>query len=344
MFRTTLCRFSAAAKTPAVKLNSGYDMPLVGFGIWKVPPASAGDAVYNAIKTGYRLIDGAYDYTNSREAGEGVKAAIADGLVKREDMFITSKLWNNYHRAEHVLEQAKIENDVWGLGYLDAFLVHFPISLKYIPPSQVKYPGWWADPERTIMNQIDPVPMSETWGAMEGLAMAKGQTKPEGNRFVRSIGVSNFHAQLLYDLFSYAKIRPAILQIEHHPYLMQPQLVAMAQEEGVAVTAYSTFGPTSFIELDNPRAKACVPLLSHPVVTKIAEKVGKTPGQVLLRWCTQRAVAVIPKSNNPDRVKENLDCCSFDLDQVDIEKISALDAGIRFNDPGTLETPLGIWV
>ncbi|KAJ2903588.1 hypothetical protein MKZ38_009641 [Zalerion maritima] len=318
-------------------------MPLVGFGIWKVPSSSAGDSVYNAIKTGYRLIDGAYDYMNSKEAGKGVQAAIADGLVKREDVFVTSKLWNNYHKKEHVVEMAKMENDAWGLGYLDAYLVHFPISLKYIPPTEVKYPCWWKDEARTVWNDLDPVPMSETWGAMETLAL-RGQEAPGKERFARSIGVSNFHTQLLYDLLSYAKIKPAVLQIEHHPYLISEHLVNMAQENGIAVTAYSTFGPASFVEMDHPLAKTAMPLMEHSTVKGIADKYGKTPAQVLLRWCTQRNVAVIPKSNHPERALQNLDCCTFDMTADELNSLSSLDCRMRFNDPGALDKPIRIWV
>lgn len=320
-------------------------MPLVGFGIWKVPASGAADAVYNAIKTGYRLIDGAYDYMNSQEAGRGVRAAIADGLVRRDELFVTTKLWNNYHRAEHVVEQARAEQEAWDVGYLDAFLVHFPISLRYISPGEIQYPCWWKDAARTVLNEMDPVPMSETWGAMESLVLQDGKEEVPGeNRFVRSIGVSNFHTQLLYDLLSYARIRPAMLQIEHHPYLTSENLIAMAQENGLAVTAYSTFGPASFVELDHPLAKKAVPLLEHPVVARIAERHTRTPAQILLRWCTQRGIAVIPKSNHPERATQNLDCCGFDLEEAEMTAISALNAGLRFNDPGSLAKPLRIWV
>lgn len=312
---------------------------MVGYGIWKVPIENCAESVYNAIKLGYRLIDGAHDYHNSAEAGQGVRKAISDGLVKREDLFITSKLWNNYHAREHAVEMTKAEVHAWGLDYLDLFLIHFPIAQKYIPPSELKYPTFWTDEAQKHVAPLARVPISETWGALESLV--RTDKNPSG--VVRSIGVANFQAQLLYDLLSCARVPVSVLQIEHHPYLVQPQLVAMAQENGLAVTAYSSFGPASFVELDNPDAVGAAPLFEHPVVTKIAEKHGKTPAQILLRWATQRGLAVIPKSNNPQRLEQNLDCCAFDLTEGELKEISGLDKGLRFNDPGTLSTPIRIF-
>ncbi|KAI0148740.1 NAD(P)H-dependent D-xylose reductase [Xylariaceae sp. FL1272] len=319
-----------AEQVPSLKLASGHKMPVVGFGIWKVPRETCADQVYNAIKLGYRHIDGAWDYTNSAEAGEGVRRAIKEGIVKREDMFITSKLWNNYHKREHALQMAKLENEAWGLDYLDLFLIHFPISLEFIPFEEIRWPCFWTDKEQTKVTPLAKVPISETWAALESLVQSS--ENPSG--FVKSIGISNFHTQLIYDLLSYAKIPPSVLQIEHHPYLTQPDLIKMAQENNIAVTGYSTFGPLSFLEMDHAGAKNTQPLFEVDAVKKIAAKHGKTPGQVLLRWCTQRDVIVIPKSNSVDRLKQNLECCTFDLSKEDIDEISALNKGLRFNNPG----------
>lgn len=125
------------------KLASGHQMPLVGFGLWKIPKETCADTVYNAIRSGYRLFDGAYDYQNEKEAGEGIKRAISEGLVKREDIFITTKLWNNYHAKEHALPMIKAQNESWGLGYIDLLLIHFPSALEYVDPEEKRYPGWW---------------------------------------------------------------------------------------------------------------------------------------------------------------------------------------------------------
>lgn len=149
----------------------------------------------------------------------------------------------------------------------------------------------------------------------------------------KSIGVSNFQAQLLYDLLRHATIKPATLQVEHHPYLVQPLLLKAAAAEGVTVTAYSSFGPAGFVELDMARAKDAVPLLEEPTVVGIAKKHGKTSAQVLLRWATQRGVAVIPKSSSEGRMKENLESGGFDLTKDEVEAVSQLDKNLRFNQP-----------
>jgi D-xylose reductase len=138
---------------------------------------------------------------------------------------------------------------------------------------------------------------------------------------------------LILDLLRYAKIRPAALQIEHHPYLVQPTLTKLAASEGIAVVAYSTFGPTSFIELDWKKAHDTPVLFDHPIITKIAKQHVKTPAQVILRWVTQRGIAVIPKSNSQARLEQNLYVTDFDLKDEEIEAISGLDRNLRFNNP-----------
>jgi hypothetical protein len=150
---------------------------------------------------------------------------------------------------------------------------------------------------------------------------------------IKSLGISNYNGALLLDLFRYAKQLPQTLQIEHHPYLTQEPLLKLCKERDIAVTAYSSFGPLSFVELDMQKAKDTPMLFDHEVVKTIADAHGKSPAQVLLRWSTQRGVAVIPKSNNQSRLAQNLDVCSFDLKEEEIEKISSLDKGLRFNNP-----------
>ncbi|KAJ5978789.1 hypothetical protein N7501_002131 [Penicillium viridicatum] len=310
-----------------ITIASGKEMPLVGFGLWKVPKETAADTVYNAIKAGYRLFDGAYDYQNEKEAGEGIQRAIADGLVTRAEIFITTKLWNNYHRRKHAIEMAKKQNDSWGLGYIDLFLMHFPCALKYIDPTVREYPAWWMDETGTVTP--DNVPIRETWEAMETLV---------DSGIAHSIGVSNFQAQSLYDIKTYARHPISALQIEHHPYLVQSELIQMAQENGIAVTAYSSFGPQSFVELPpafSKRARGIPLLFEAGPVRVVAEKYGVSAARVLLRWATQRGIAVIPKSNDRTRLAENLDVLDFQMTDEEIEAISGLDRGLRFNDPGS---------
>ncbi|CAI7587188.1 unnamed protein product [Penicillium pancosmium] len=305
-----------------LKLASGTQMPLIGFGLWKVPNESCADVVYNAIKAGYRLFDGASDYGNEQEAGRGVTRAIQDGLVRREELFIVSKLWNTFHEASQVEQVARKQLADWNVDYFDLYYMHFPIALEYVAP-EVRYPpGWFFDGISSLRPSTASI--QETWQAMEKLVELC---------LVKELGIANFSGSLVLDLLRYAQIRPAVLQIEHHPYLTQTQLIQFAQDEQIAVTAFSSFGSQSYLPLNNFKAKSITSLLEHPTILTIAEKNSQAPSQVLLRWATQRGVATIPKSTNPDRMMLNLQSNIFDLDKEDIRTISALNIGLRFNDP-----------
>lgn len=246
--------------------------------------------------------------------------------MKREDLFLVSKLWNTFHEGDKVEPICRKQLADWGIDYFDLYIVHFPVALKYVDPS-VRYPPGWE----SLDNKIEQInaPIHETWAAMETLV---------DKRLARSIGVSNFSAQLLMDLLRYARVRPATLQIEHHPYLTQSRLVDYAHKQGIAVTAYSSFGPLSFLELDVKHAQDTPPLFQHTAIKSLSEKYSRTPAQVLLRWATQRSIAVIPKSNDPTRLAQNLQVTDFDLEKSELEAISALDKGLRFNDPVTVST------
>jgi len=305
-----------------VKLHSGHEMPLTGFGLWKVPLETTADTVYNAIKAGYRLLDGAFDYGNEKEAGQGVKRAIDDGLVKRSDLFITSKLWNTFHEKERVEPITRKQLEWWGIDYFDLFLIHFPVALEYVDPAD-SYPSEWTNLEgKTVQSKAS---IQETYQALEAL-VDKGLTK--------SIGVSNFQGSLLIDVLRYARIRPSVLQIEHHPYLVQPPLLKLAEKERIAVTSYSTFGPQSYVEFDWAKeARSTTELFNNNTILSISSSHHKTPAQVLLRWCTQRGIAVIPKTVSQKRLVENINSEDFDLTEEEINAISALDKGLRFNNP-----------
>ncbi|MCJ1273112.1 NAD(P)H-dependent D-xylose reductase (XR) [Puttea exsequens] len=317
--------------SPTVKLNSGHQMPIVGFGLWKVNNDTCADTVYNAIKSGYRLFDGACDYGNEVECGQGVARAIKEGLVKREDLFLVSKLWNSFHDEDKVEPVCKKQLSDWNIDYFDLYIVHFPISLKYVDPSVRYPPGFTYDGKNVVPGNAT---IQETWQAMEKLV---------GKGLAKSIGISNMNSQLIMDILRYAKISPATLQIEHHPYLTQEGLVQYAESKGITITAYSSFGPQSFLELDMKSAKDTPLLFDNSTVKKIAEKHSKTPAQVLLRWATQRNIAVIPKSNNPGRLAQNLDVTGWSLDKSDLDSISGLDKNLRFNDPVNYGVPLPIY-
>lgn len=216
----------------------------------------------------------------------------------------------------------------WDIDYFDLYHIHFPVSLKYVAP-EVRYPpGWYVDGDSKI--EHGKASLESTWKAFEEVNK-KGLAK--------SIGISNYGGALLLDLFTYATVKPAVLQIEHHPYLVQQNLLTLAKEHGIAVTAYSSFGPQSFIECDMKLAADTPLLFDHPVINKAAEKHGKTPAQVLLRWATQRGISVIPKSNSQGRLQQNLDVISFDLTKEEIEEISGLDKNLRFNAPTNVSHP-----
>ncbi|KAK7420177.1 D-xylose reductase [Neonectria magnoliae] len=317
---------------PKIKLSSGYEMPQVGFGLWKVDTNCA-DAVYNAVKAGYRLFDGACDYGNEKQCGEGIARAIKDGLVKREELFIVSKLWQTYHDKENVEPITRRQLADWQVDYFDLFLIHFPVALEYVDP-EVRYPpGWHYDGVKEI--RWSKATNQETWGAMEDL-VEKG--------LARSIGISNFQSQTIYDLLKYAKIRPATLQVELHPYHQQTNLVRLAKAEGIALTCYSSFGPAGFVELNMDRATSASPLMGHEVIKGIAEKLGKTPAQVLLRWSTQRGLSVIPKSTDPALMAENLQCCTFEIPEEDMERIAKLDLNLKFNQPTNYFDTEKLWI
>lgn len=281
---------------------------------------------------GLSLILPLQDYGNEKEAGKGFARAIKDGLVKREELFIVSKLWNSFHEKERVGPICKKQLEDYGIDYFDLFLIHFPISLKYVDPS-IRYPPGWNDENDKV--SFVKAPLHTTWAAMEELV---------DQGLAKSIGVSNYSASLMIDLFRYARIPPATLQIEHHPYLTQPGLIEFCQSHQVAVTAYSSFGPQSFLELDMQKAKDTPLLFDHDTVKSVASKHNKTPAQVLLRWATQRGVAVIPKSNNQGRLAQNLDVCSFDLAEDEIKAINGLDRNLRFNNPPDVSIGVSMFV
>jgi D-xylose reductase len=261
------------------------------------------------------------DYGNEKEAGEGVRRAIKDGLCTRSDLYIVSKLWNSFHDPDRVDPICKKQLEDWGLDYFDLYAIHFPVSLKYVNPS-VRYPPGWTDENDNVTP--GKATLESTYHAMESL-VDQGLT--------RSIGVSNYNGALILDLLRYARIRPATLQIEHHPYLVQQNLLDLCKAEGITVTGYSSFGPQSFRDLGMELGKNTPLLFDHPTIKRVAEKYGKTPAQVLLRWATQRGVAVIPKSASQNRLRQNLENTGFDLGEEDVREISGLDRQLRFNDP-----------
>jgi D-xylose reductase len=303
---------------------ANYDIKRIGLGLWKIPLADCADTVYNAIKVGYRHLDSACDYGNEREVGQGIARAIEDGLCRREDLKITSKLWNTFHDKENVKPALEKTLQDLGLDYLDSYLIHFPIAQPYVPFETRYPPEWIFDPEAEQPEmKLAPVPLFETWQAMESLVE---------DGLVKEIGICNYNSGLLNDLMSYAKIKPAELQIESHPYLTQERLIRLAKSYGIAVTSFSPLGALSYFELN--MADQIESVLTQSVVTAAALRTGKTPAQVVLRWGIQRGCSIIPKSTKLVRLQENINIFNFALTDQEMLDISALNRNRRFNDPG----------
>jgi D-xylose reductase len=299
-------------------------LPPIGLGLWKVPNVSTAHLVQQAIAAGYRHLDCACDYGNEREVGAGIGAALASGACRREELWVTSKLWNTFHAAEHVRPALERSLRDFGLDYLDLYLIHFPIAQAFVPFETRYPPGWFFDPDAPKPGmKFARVPLAETWGAMEELVDAG---------LVRHIGVCNYGTALLSDLLSYARIRPAVLQIELHPFLTQEKLVRFARESGLAVTAFSPLGAQSYFSIGMAGSDELV--LEHPTIRDIAWLHGRTPAQVVLRWAIQRGTSVVTKTTRADRLRENLAIHDFELSAEEMAAISALDRNRRFNDPG----------
>jgi D-xylose reductase len=307
-----------------LRLANGSQMPVIGLGLWKVDGSAAPALVEEAARAGYRHFDCASDYGNEVEVGAGLQKIVGSRMVRREDLWITSKLWNTSHAAEHVRPGCERSLRDLKVDYLDLYLIHFPIALEYVSPEK-RYPaGWFHDPDAADLRMKPArVPISETWQAMEEL-VATG--------LVKNIGVSNFGTSLLRDLLSHAKIPPAVLQVEMHPYLTQEKLVRFCQQETVGVTAFSPLGARSYVQLG--MATEADSVLNEQAVRDTAARHKKTPAQVVLHWAVQRGTAAIPKSTNPARLRENLSIFDFELRAEEMAAISALDCNRRFNDPG----------
>lgn len=308
----------------SLKLNTGAELPPIGLGFWKVDRADTARVVREAVETGYRHLDCACDYGNEAEVGQGLREVFESGTVKREDLWVTSKLWNTYHAREHVRPACERTLKDLGLDYLDLYLIHFPIALKYVPFDLRYPPEWVQDPaaEAPCM-EFARVPLSETWAGMEQLVR---------DGLVRNIGVCNYNTGLLADLLNYAEIPPAVLQVESHPYLVQEKLFRFCREHDIAYTAFSPLGALSYFSLGMASEDQSV--IRNPVITSIAERLGRTPAQVLLRWGVQRGTAVIPKTSRRERMEENLAIGDFELTAEDMAAITGLDRHLRFNDPG----------
>jgi diketogulonate reductase-like aldo/keto reductase len=295
------------------------EIPALGFGTSLSDNTKTRDAVKTAVEVGFRHLDAAERYRNEAEVGAALKELFAQRTVRREELFVTTKLWNNNHRPERVKPALQASLNRLGLDAVDLYLVHTPFAFK---------PGDDQDP-RDIHGAVaydDGVTLAETWAAMESLV-------DEG--LTRAIGLSDIDAEGAREIVDSARIKPAVVEVESHPYHPQWELHELCKAHGIILLAFASLGHAL-----EPR------LLDDPLVVSIARRVGKTPAQVLLAWGIQRGSAVLTASVTPSRIRENFDVTA--LPQSAIQEINErLETRYRFNsvvdagEPGFAEVPRG---
>jgi alcohol dehydrogenase (NADP+) len=284
--------------------KNGDVLPNLGLGTWLSKRNEVYDAVIAALKCGYRHIDCAYIYGNEAEIGKALQSAFETGIVKREELFITSKLWNSDHAPERVELAIRRSLKDLQLEYLDLYLIHWPVAFKT---------GHEQAKTADDLISLAEMPLIETWKAFEEIQKT-GLTK--------HIGVSNFNIPKLKQLITNATIAPEVNQVELHPYLGQQELVDYCAENSILLTAYSPLGSHHLI---NSQAG----LTREKVVIVMAERNNCTPAQILLAWGMQRGISVIPKSTNAERIKENFESVNVRLSVADFDKVSGLERNYR---------------
>ena len=305
-----------------LRFNNEDEMSAIGLGTWKSEPGKVSDAVLSALKSGYKHIDCAAVYGNEAEIGKALQTAFSQNIIKREHLWITSKLWNTAHKADDVIPALKQTLMDLQLDYLDLYLIHWPVALR---PDLEGFPENNED-----FLSLDEVPIIETWNAMI-------EAKKQG--LVKHLGVSNFSISKLQDLLDKTDNPPEMNQVELHPYLHQDELLSFCHKNNIHLTAYSPLG--SGDRSDQMKADDEPSLLDNDTIKEIATKHNATPAQVLIAFHLHRHTAVIPKSTNASRIKENLQSANLRLDDIDMEQIKKLDEHYRYVNGKFFETSDG---
>ncbi|EED93922.1 aldo-keto oxidoreductase [Thalassiosira pseudonana CCMP1335] len=307
-------------------LPTSFNLPKIGLGTLGISPSEARSTINESLSLGYRCFDAAPVYFNEKDIGDAFHESTSP--VPRTDVFITSKLACPFHKPQHVEPALRKTLLDLRIGYLDLFLIHWPVAFNYVnfDPTMRGWPNEDID-ESNGGSNIDPtVSLRDTWEAMESL-VDKG--------LVKYIGVANFPVILLHDLLSYSRIPPVVNQVEIHPYNQQSKLLAYCKSRNVTVQAYSPLGMPSYKESGEPD------ILSDPVLTEIADAHGITVAQVCLQWSLQRDTHVIVKSSNKKHLEENLMVgyknefanSGIQLTSEEMERIASLDRSFRFTRP-----------
>ncbi len=285
-----------------LSLPNGAAIPALGFGTLIPDPAVTKTAVTTALQVGFRHLDCAERYRNEREIGEAIRDALSSGALRRQDLFVTTKLWNNNHRPERVAPALRASLERLGLDYVDLYLIHTPFAFK---------PGDDQEPRGADGKLLydDGVTLVDTWHALEAQVDAGA---------CRAIGLSDASLANLSDVLAAARIRPAVIQVEAHPYLPQWELLEYCRREGVVLLAFASLGHGM-----KPR------LLDDPIVADIARRTGKTPAEVLLAWAVQRGTALLTTAKTPSRIRENFDVSQIPDDAM--AQLNAIDTRRRFN-------------